>query len=128
MKIKQVKFRKYERKTGDYTKIVEPFSAYTITRDETSEKGFRTIEISGPKQTFTLCSTAKPLKVLFPPVNDGDSATVKELPFFFVMGKRKYNFPSVTKIQGASNFALDGDVLIPYVSSGRGLVSPMKGF
>lgn len=127
MKIREIFFRKYDKKTNSYSKIVYPFKDYKITRDETSEKGYRTIEVVGPKQTFFLCSTVKPLKKLYPPLRDGENAIVKEMQFFYVTGVGKYHMPSITKIQGATNFALDGDELIPYVSSGRGLVRELEG-
>lgn len=126
LKIKEKIWRKYSKKTGGYTNIVSVFEKYKIGRVSTSDKGYTTIEIVGPKQTFVLVSTSKPLKKLSPPLNDGDNAIVKEMPLFFVTtNKMSYYGSAVTKIQGATHFALDGDELIAYKTSGRGLVEEL---
>lgn len=112
--------RKFNRKTGQYDRVTSVFDKYKIGRVETSINGYKTIEVIGPKQIFVLCQCAKNLKIIAPPLNDGENARVKELPLFFVTTNVK-----CTTIQGACHFALDGETLIPYRSSGRGLVEEL---
>ena len=119
LKFKQIVWKKFDRKTGDYTKIVEPFAAYQIGRISEKPTG-RTIEVIGPKQTFVLVECRNKLKKLYPPAVEGGNATVEELPLFFVTTNVK-----CAKIQGACHFALRGETLIPYKSSGRGLVTEL---
>jgi hypothetical protein len=86
-------------------------SNYKVGEVDTSDKGFTTIQIYGPKKTFTLCNCVKPLKKISPPLHDGENARVQEFPLFFVLNGKA--------IHGAAFFALDGDTLIPYKSVGR---------
>jgi hypothetical protein len=121
MKIKEKIVRKFNRKTGEYDKEFSVFAKYSIGRVSVSERtGWRAVEVIGPKQQFCLCECAKPLKIITPPTKDGENAGVRELPLFFVTSAVK-----VTKIQGCTHFALDGEVLIPYRSSGCGLVEEL---
>jgi len=126
MRIKETIINKYNRKTGNFDRKVNVFEKYTVGKMETSEGGWTRIEVKGPKQNFLLCSTFSPLKVCRP------GLPVKELPLFYVTsdanhfyGNPRLGFPSVAKIQGATHFALENDELIPYKSSGRGLVSEL---
>jgi hypothetical protein len=113
-------YRKFNRKTKQYDRVVNVFEKYKVTRDETSEKGYRTLEITGPKQKFYLTNTARPLKVLAPPTEEGGNATCTEYPLFFVSPMM-----SSGKIQGAQYFALDGNELVAYRSTGKGLVEKL---
>lgn len=127
MKIRERIYRKFDRKTKDYTKLVSLFEKYKIGEVSISDGGYKTIEIIGPKQTFKLIQTAKPLRKLFPPKEDGQNAIVKEMPLFFVTSHGKYYTASVAKINGASYFAYDADTdeLVAYQSSGRSLVQEL---
>ena len=119
MKIKDITFKRYDKKTSDYTKEIHPFAKYIVSDINENNGTWKTIDIKGPKQNFTLCSVAKPLKVCRP------GLPTKELPLFYVMSaysRFHCGFPAVTKIQGATYFALENDELIPYCSSGRGLI------
>lgn len=125
--IKPKTYRKFNRKTREYDRVVSVFDKYKVGRVSVKESGYQTIEVIGPKQTFVLCQCARPLKIIAPPLKDGENAQQRELPLFFVTsdGRSRFGFPGVTKIQGAAFFALDGEVLIPYRSNGRGLVQEL---
>lgn len=116
--IKERFVHKFERKTGSFSKSVDLFAKYVIGDIKETRPGWRTIGITGPKQTFWLCECQKPLKVYKP------GQPVRELPLFFVNSEGG-RFPKVSKIQGATHFALDGEVLIPYKSSGAGFVEEL---
>ena len=120
MKIKEIVQTRWCRKSATNTKIKKPFEKYQVGLIVKHEDNGNivTIEISGPKQNFTLVSCYNTLKICKP------DQPVKELKLFFVTSEKNRGFAHrdiiCTKIQGASHFALDGDTLIPYKSSRGG--------
>ncbi|HMP32657.1 MAG TPA: hypothetical protein PKD85_23825, partial [Saprospiraceae bacterium] len=115
-------YRKFNRKTKEYDRLVNVFEKYKVIKDEQTPLG-RKITIEGPKQIFKLNQQLQPLKKLFPPEREGEKATVKEYTFFYVSPLGC----GVSKIQGAIGFALIDGILVPYKFSGysRHSVEPM---
>lgn len=96
------------------------FEKYKVTNMRISENGTKYIEVTGPKQTYTLVSTMKKLQIVIPPEKDGEKAIKKEVPFFYVSP-----MTSSGKIQGADFFAeIDGE-LVAYRSIRGNSVTPL---
>jgi hypothetical protein len=120
--IKEKIVRKFNRKTGEYDKVINLFSKYKVTDDEAFSVGigaktnWRNVVIQGPKEKFVLCECNNPIKIYRP------EQPVKELPLFFVS---RFKQLGLTKIQGASHFVLDGETLIPYTTCGRGRLTEL---
>ncbi len=112
--IQKTVVRKYNRKTGEYDRHVDLFDKYRVVDDRMSQFGWRVLTIQGPKQTFILHSTVKGLQIVSPPKHDGEDARIESLPFFYCAPFGGCG----RQIQGATAFALRGDVLIPYTVSG----------
>jgi hypothetical protein len=118
IKIKQVIIKKYDRKTNDYSKIVNLFEKYSVLNVEDTKIG-KAINIKGPKKLFRLYENRNGLKILVPPKNEGESARAIKVPLFFVS-----TMGGSSEIQGASYFALINNELVAYRGHG-GSLSPM---
>lgn len=112
LKIKEVKFRKFNKKTGDYDKIVSAFDKYTVEVNNNYERP--QIVIKGSKAEFLLVENRNGLKL--------NGETVR---FFRIFLDKK--------IQGCVGFHLDekNNQLVPYVAAGvwgAARVKELRGF
>lgn len=116
LKIKEVKFRKFNRKTGEYDKVVSVFDKYEVLVNNGYENG--QIVIKGPKAEYLLVENRNGLKL-------GGRNTGETVRFFRIFLDKK--------IQNCVGFHLDekNNELVPYVAAGvwgAAAVKELKGF
>jgi len=120
MKIQEVIVKKFDRKSGDYSKIVNVFEKYTVEKVEDTKIG-KAITINGPRKSFRLYQNVKGLTIVLPPKVDGESAKSIKVPLFYVSPMMN----GAGSIQGCQYFALINDELVAYRNDSVGL-SPMN--
>ena len=112
LKIKDIKFKHYNRKTGEFDKIKSVFANYKVLVD--NDNRHTPIRIQGPKVEFLLIENHRGLRT--------PGGTVR----FFRIYLNK-------KIQGCNGFVLNEETreLVPFVAAGSwgdAAVKELKGF
>lgn len=112
LKIKEVKFKKFNKKTGNYDRVTSVFDKYEVLVNNNYEK--TQIVIKGSKAEFLLVENRNGLQL--------GGAVVR---FFRIFLDKK--------IQGCVGFHLDekNNTLVPYVAAGvwgAAAVKELKGY
>lgn len=121
MKIREVRVPgRYDTKLRQWGPSKNLFERYEVINVYDSGYGAKTIEIRGPTRIHILRSCVNHLTIIEPPKADGESATQKKVPLYFVSC-----FHGASKIKGAAFFAeIDGE-LVAYRSLGSSRVAPL---